>query len=160
MEVGVSVGTGKLKLTGGVAGAMKESFNRAFAFLQGHKKEQGIGQYVDNTDFHVQAVDLLANHVEIDAGLALFVAIYSALQKRSALPALVVLGDMSVQGNINPESSLIEILRLTMENGARRALIPTEYKRNLLEVPGDVIDRVDPIFYSDPLTAAVKSLGI
>lgn len=47
-----------------------------------------------------------------------------------------------------------------MESGAHRALIPTENKRNLMEVPGDVVDKVDPIFYSDPLTAALKALGM
>lgn len=159
LEVGVAVGTGKLKLAGGVAGNIKESFNRAFAYLQSRKKDLGIAQMVDTADFHVEAVDLLANHVVFDAGVALFVAIYSALQRHPALPALLVLGDMSVQGNIKPVTALIEPLRLGMENGARRALIPTENKRNLLEVPGDVVDRVDPIFYSDPLTAALKALG-
>jgi ATP-dependent Lon protease len=29
-----------------------------------------------------------------------------------------------------------------------------------LEVSGDIMERVDPIFYADPLTAAMKSLGM
>jgi ATP-dependent Lon protease len=47
-----------------------------------------------------------------------------------------------------------------MENGARRALIPIENKRNFLDVSADIMERVDPIFYGDPLTAAVKALGM
>jgi ATP-dependent Lon protease len=82
------------------------------------------------------------------------------VQHRPALTALLILGETSVQGNVKPEASLIEPLRLGMENGAHRALIPTENKRNLLEVPADVIDRADPVFYSDPLTAALKALGL
>ncbi len=160
LEVGVSPGTGKLRVAGGVEGAMRESFQRAFAYLQGHKKELGVGQFVDTADFHVEAIDLLANHVPCEAGIAFFVAIYSALQKRPTVPALVILGDMSIQGNIKPLSSLSEPLRLIMENGCRRALIPLENKRSLLEVSGEVIDKVDPIFYSDPLTAALKGLGM
>jgi predicted ATP-dependent Lon-type protease len=35
-------GTGKLKLAGGVAGAMKESVQRAFSYLQAKKTELGI----------------------------------------------------------------------------------------------------------------------
>jgi ATP-dependent Lon protease len=31
---------------------------------------------------------------------------------------------------------------------------------NFLEVYGDIVERVDPIFYADPLTAAMKALGI
>jgi hypothetical protein len=40
------------------------------------------------------------------------------------------------------------------------ALIPLENKRNFLEVSGDIVERVDPVFFSDPMTAAMKSLGI
>jgi len=47
-----------------------------------------------------------------------------------------------------------------MDNGARRVLLRTESKRQFLEVPGDVVEKVDPIFYSDALTAAVKALGL
>jgi len=56
--------------------------------------------------------------------------------------------------------SLSEPLQVGMDNGARRALIPLENKRSFLEVSGDVIERVDPIFYADPMRAAMKSLGI
>jgi ATP-dependent Lon protease len=160
LEVGISSGTGKLRIAGGVEGLMLESFKRAFAYLQGHEKDIGIGQLLATTDFHVEAIDLLANHVACEIGVGLFVAIYSALQRRPALPALVCLGDMSIQGNIKPLRTLIEPLRLLMENGCHRALIPLENKRSLLEVPGDVIDQVDPIFYSDPLTAALKALSM
>ena len=55
---------------------------------------------------------------------------------------------------------LAEPLQIAMENGARRALIPLENKRNFLEVSGDIVERVDPIFYSDPMTAAMKCLGM
>ena len=47
-----------------------------------------------------------------------------------------------------------------MDNGARRALIPLENKRHFLEVSGDTVERVDPIFFSDPITAAMKALGL
>ena len=33
-------------------------------------------------------------------------------------------------------------------------------KRNFLEVSGDIVERVDPIFFSDPTTAAMKALGV
>jgi len=47
-----------------------------------------------------------------------------------------------------------------MDNGARRALIPIENKRHFLEVSANIVERVDPIFYGDPLTAAMKALGM
>jgi ATP-dependent Lon protease len=47
-----------------------------------------------------------------------------------------------------------------MDNGARKALIPLENKRNFLEVSGDIVERVDPVFFSDPMTVAMKALGM
>jgi hypothetical protein len=48
--------------------------------------------------------------------------------------------------------SLADPLQVSMDNGARRALVPLENKRNFLEVSGDIVERVDPVF-SDPMTA-------
>jgi ATP-dependent Lon protease len=56
--------------------------------------------------------------------------------------------------------SLAEPLQLAMDNGAKRALIPLENKRSFMEVTGDVVEHVDPIFFGDPKTAAFKALGL
>jgi ATP-dependent Lon protease len=160
IEVGCSPGTGKLKIAGGIEGVMRESINRAFAYLKGHKVPLGIGRQVETTDFHVEGIDLLANRVPCECGVALIVAITSAVKKQSVLPALLVLGDLSIQGNIKALPSLVEPLQVGMDNGARRALIPLENKRNFLEVSGDIVERVDPVFYSDPTTASMKALGM
>ncbi len=160
IEVGCAPGTGKLRIAGGVEGEMKDAIQRAFAYIQGHKVAMGIAQAVDTTDFHVEAIDLLSNRVPCEPGIALVVAVYSALKKHSALAALLILGDLSIQGNLKPVRSLVEPLQVAMDNGARRALIPLENKRNFLDVSADIIERVDPVFYGDPMTAALKALGI
>lgn len=160
LEVGRSAGTEKLRIAGGIDSTMRESIQRAFAYIQGHKVAMGIAQVFDTTDVHVEAIDLLTNRVSCDVGVALVVAINSALKKYAAQPGLLILGDLSIQGNIKAVRSLAEPLQLGMENGARRALIPLENKRNFLDVSADIMERVDPIFYGDPLTAAMKALGM
>ena len=114
LEVGCSPGTGKLRVAGGVEGPMRESINRAFAYLMGQKVKMGVGQQVDTTDFHVEAIDLLSNHVACEAGIALVVAIYSALKRLPVQAGLVILGDLSIQGNIKPMRSLAEPLQVAM----------------------------------------------
>jgi ATP-dependent Lon protease len=66
---------------------------------------------------------------------------------------------MSIQGNLKPTRSLVEPLQVGMDNGAKRALIPIENRRNFLEVTSDIVEHVDPIFYGDPKMAAFKALG-
>lgn len=61
LEVGISAGTGKLRIAGGIDGPTKESIARAFAYLQARKVEMGLGQPLDSVDLHVEAIDLLGN---------------------------------------------------------------------------------------------------
>jgi len=60
----------------------------------------GIARDFDTTDFHVEAIDLLQNRVACECGVALIVAIISAIKRVSVQPALVILGDISIQGNL------------------------------------------------------------
>ena len=160
IEVSTSAGTGKLKAAGGISGLTKESINRAFSYLLSRKTEFGIGREVDTMDFHVQVIDLLNNRVEAEIGVAFFIAAFSAIRKAPLTAATLVLGDMSIQGNIKPLRSLSEPLQVAKDNGAKRALIPIENKRAFLDVAADIMEQVDPVFYGDPKTAAFKALGL
>ena len=160
LEVTPTGGTGKLKLAGGVKGAMKESIQRAHSFLQANKNAFGIGREMDTLDLHVEAIDLLGNKVEAEIGTAFVVAAYSALRKAPPQSGLLVLGDISIQGNLKPVRSLVEPLQVAMDNGARRALIPIGNKRSFFDVSSEVLEAIDPIFYGDMRQAAFKALGL
>jgi ATP-dependent Lon protease len=159
IEVGTTDGSGKLHVNGAPERATRDSLQRAFAYLDGHKAQLAVERAFASTDFHVQIIDLLANHVACDAGIALFLALYSALRKVSSPAASICVGDLTVQGTVRTVPALGELLRIAMDNGARRALLPTESKRALLEVDADVIEHVDPIFFSDPISAAGKGIA-
>ncbi len=160
LEVTPSSGTGKLKLAGGVKGAMKESISRAFAFLQANKNAFGIAREMDTMDLHVEAIDLLGNKVEAEVGTAFVVAAFSALRRSPPQSALLVLGDISIQGHLKAVRSLVEPLQVAMDNGAKRVLIPIDNKRNFFDVSAEVLEAIDPIFYGDMRQAAFKALGL
>lgn len=160
IEISTVGGTGKLRMAGGVKGAMKESIKRAYNYLRSNKTQFALDRAIDITDLHVEAIDLLGNGVEGEVGVAFFVAAFSALKKEPPQPALLILGDMSIQGNIKQVRSLVEPLQVAMDNGAKRALIPIENKRSFFEVTADVLENVDPVFFGDLRTAAFKALGL
>ena len=159
LEVGMTSGGGRLKLAGGVSGEMRESFQRAFGYLQGNKVKFGVAPSFETSDFLVQAIDLLQSRAACECGVALVIAIISAIRKLPVAPATVIVGDLSIQGNIRGVRVLVEICQLAMENGARRILLPTENRRQFLDVPGDVADRMDPVFYGDPAVAIQKAFA-
>jgi len=160
LEVSISSGNGKLKPAGGIGGTMKESIQRAFAYMQANKGSFSIAHEADNYDFNVEAIDLLGNKLQLEIGVAFFIAAFSAIRHASARAGMLVIGDMSIQGNIKAAKSLVELLQVAMDNGARCALIPAENKRSFLEVDTDVIDKIDPIFYNDVKTATFKGLEV
>lgn len=160
IEVSRMTGTGKLKITGTTDRPMKESITTAFDYIRVNKRILGIEKDLVSYDFHVQVVDLMSSKEGSEAGVAFFVALYSSLKEKPVQPGLVVLGEMTIQGNVRPLRSLVEALQMVMENGAKQVLIPLENKQHLLEVPGDIIEKVDALFYSDPITAAFKALGL
>ncbi|MEL6060212.1 protease Lon-related BREX system protein BrxL [Methylobacterium sp. DCY52] len=160
VEVSTAAGSGRLRLAGGVAGAMKESVTRAFSHLAATKGEMGVAKEASALDFHLEVVDLTGNRADAEIGVAFYVACLSALRRAPVAAGTLILGDLSVQGNIKPVRSLAEPLQVAMDNGCRRALIPLENKRSYLEVSGEAAEQVDPIFYGDPRTAALKALGV
>lgn len=160
IEVSRFSGSGKLRLTGSPGKPMRDSIHTAFDYIRSRAREVGIEQDLHSYDFHVQVVDLMATTDGGETGVAFFVALYSLLRNQPLLAGLVVLGQMTIQGNILPLHSVVELLQAVRDNGAKRVLIPVENKRHLLEVPADILDAVDPIFYADPLTAALKACGL
>jgi len=160
LEVATSPGLGKIKISGAIDSVLRQSVQTAWSYLSSRKEEMGISELFNLVDFHFQGVDLLSNREGCETSVAVFVALYSAALKKPILPGLIILGDMTVQGNVKACRSLLEPLQLAMENGARRVLLPTENRRHFLEVPADTIEKVDPIFYADPQIAAAKALGL
>tara|TARA_R110000782_G_scaffold30348_6_gene75509 strand:- start:3194 stop:5257 length:2064 start_codon:yes stop_codon:yes gene_type:complete len=160
IEVTCSHGTGKLRTAGGLSGSLKESVTRAFGYMQSKRAELGFGRELDVSDLHVEVIDLLNNRVGGEIGVAFFVAALSAMRKSPVTAATLILGDMSIQGNIKPARTLTEPLQIGMDNGARRAIIPIENKRQFLEVSADIMEHVDPVFYGDPKAAASKAMNI
>ena len=141
-------------------GDYTESIQRAFAFLQANKSAFSISHEADSYDYNVEAIDLLGNKVEAEVGVAFFLAAFSAIRRAPARAGMLVMGDMSIQGNIKAARSLVEPLQVAMDNGARCALIPGENKRSFLEINTDEIDKIDPIFYNDVKTATFKGLDL
>jgi ATP-dependent Lon protease len=143
---------------------MKDSILTAFDYIKANKTHLGIERDIESYDFHVQIVDLMQSKGGSQAGVAFFVALYSLLQDKPVQSSLVVLGEVTIQGNImllrSLRLQLTEPLQMIMDNGAKRVLIPLSNRRQMLEILPDVLERVDPIFYSDPLAAALKALGM
>ncbi len=157
LEVTTAGGTGKLKLSGTMDRELKESCQRSFSYIQTHRGDLGVGHDFDTHDFFVEAVDLLGSQVPCAAGVAFFIAAISALREAQTRGGMIVLGDLSIQGNIKGIDNLTGLMQVALDNGARVALVPTANKRQALELDESLLQLAE--FYNDPKAAVAKAVG-
>jgi len=153
-------GSGRLHITGAPSRAARDAIQTAHTYLRTNALRLGLSKNPNDYDLHAQLVSLMGAKEGSEVGMAFFVAMIGALLGKPVQESLVILGEMSLRGGLQPVGSLTERLQLAMDNGARRVLLPLENKRDLVDVPGDVLDKLQIIFYSDPVNAAFRAMGL
>ena len=160
IETQAMKGRGSTRVTGAPSRAMRDAIQTAFTFLKGHSKQLGLPYDPNEYEFHVQIVNLMQSKEGSETGVAFFIGMLSALLDKPVLEQLIVLGEMSIHGSLLKVPALAERLQLAMDNGAKLVLIPSENKRDFSDIPSDVLDKLQIIFFSDPANAAFRAMGL
>ena len=84
----------------------------------------------------------------------------SVIQNRRIQAGTVILGDLTIQGNLKGLPSITEPLQVAVENGAMRALVPISNKAQFTALPEEVVEKLDVIFYGDVDRAVVKAIEL
>lgn len=160
LEVTLTAGTGKIRTPAGLEKGLKESLNRAAAYLQSVKDKLGLAPLLAQKDICAEAVDLSGGRVEAACGVAFFVALMSAIQNRRVQAGTVVMGDLTIQGNLKGAPSISEPLHVALENGAIRAMVPISNKAQFAALPEEIVEKLDVIFYGDVDRAVLKAIEL
>jgi len=160
LEVTLTSGTGKVRTPAGLEKGIRESLNRAVAYLQSVKDRLGLAPLLAQKDICVEAVDLAGARLECASGVAFYVALQSAIQNRRSQIGTVVLGDLTIQGNIKAVPSITEPLQVALENGAIRVLVPSANKGQFAGLPEEVVEKLDVTFYGDVERAVAKAIEV
>ncbi len=160
LQAQLNAGSGRIIPLGSLSRTMKEGIKTAEAYLKANLRNLGITQDWRSYDFNLQAINLNQAKEGAETAVAFFICLVSALLERPVRERLVVLGEMSVQGLLLRISNLTERMELALDAGARHILVPSENKRDIADVPDEVLNKVQPVFYTDPLNAAVRAMGL
>lgn len=160
IQTQVNPGSGRIIPLGQLSPVMREALKAADAYLKAHVKDLGIDREPRQYDFTVQAVNLNQAREGAETAIAFFISLVSALLDKPVDPTTVVVGEMSVKGLLRRVENLPERLELAREAGAKRILIPSENKRDLADVPDEVLNRLEPVFYTDPIHAAIRAMRL
>lgn len=91
-------------------------------------------------------------------GVAVLLALCSALLKKPTKGGLVVVGGINLGGSVEPVYNAVTIAELAVEKGAATLLIPVSARKQLYDLSDDMATKVDIQFYSSAKEALLKSL--
>jgi ATP-dependent Lon protease len=139
IEVLLTKGLGNTKQTGNLGQVMKESIDAAMTYARAHASELGI-----ETDFaatHDAHIHVPSGGVPKDgpsAGVAITVALVSAMSGRPARKEVAMTGEISLRGHVMPVGGVKEKILAAHRIGAKEIILPAENERDLEELPVEV----------------------
>ncbi|MDQ0187846.1 protease Lon-related BREX system protein BrxL [Cytobacillus kochii] len=161
LENQVVSGTGKFDKSGvGSNRDAKESLDTAFRFFTANSK--GISNTISTKtkDYLMHISDLQGIGLTDELAIAELIGLCSAALGKPTQESLVVIGNMTVGGTISKVEEFANTLQVCIDAGAKKVLIPAASVMDLQTVPPDLLVKVQPVFYSDPIDAVFKALGV
>ena len=158
-------GTGSLsfKNVEGLARAPKsvrDSITAAFNYFGENSRKIISGAYED-FDYSLYFNDLQNRGVSDEISVAEVVGLFSGLANRAVMPSLVICGRVVMSGSMMPITTELDEIFVTATNaGAKRIMLPSESKEKYDKLRSDLKNEISVIFYSTPLDAAKKALGV
>ncbi|MCG3773377.1 MAG: Lon protease [Nitrospira sp.] len=161
IETQVTSGNGALKMSGvGSSAAAKEAIKVGFDFYKANAQHVSASIKAGDHDYHLHVVELHNTGPTQAMTLASFVALCSGAFGKPIQPQMVVLGSMSLGGNLVPVENLAESLQVALDAGAKRILLPMASVKDIPTIPGELFAKFQTGFYADPTDAVFKALGV
>lgn len=161
LETQVTAGNGGLKLSGvGSNSSAKEAIRVGFDYFKANAGGVSASVKPGDHDYHIHTVELHNTGASSAMTLSTFVALCSAATGKPIQSQMVVLGSMSLGGNIIPVENLAESLQVAHDAGAKRILLPMASVSDIPTIPGELFAKFQTGFYSDPRDAAFKALAV
>lgn len=161
IELQMTAGSGKLAMSGlWNSTAAKEQVKMAFDYFKANAGRISAARKVMANYFHLHVVDLQNISVLRDLSLASLVAFSSGLLAKPTQSQMVVLGDMSLGGSLKPVENLAECLQVAFDAGGKRVTLSMSSAVDIPAIPGELFTKFQTSFYSEPVGAVVKALGV
>ncbi len=143
IEVLLSLGKGKLTITGKLGEVMKESIQAATSYVRSQCINLGIHPNdFDKYDIHVHVPEGATPKDGPSAGIAIFNSLVSSLTSNKVRKDVAMTGEITLRGRVLPIGGLKEKIYAAVRAGIKTVLIPNENKGEIVEFDKDLLKSI------------------
>ena len=129
-------GKGKMQITGKLGEVMQESVKAAKSYVRSKSLEFGIiPPLFEKKDFHIHVPEGATPKDGPSAGIAIVTSIISSITGIPVNKDVAMTGEVTLRGNVLQIGGLKEKLLAAHRAGIKKALIPMDNKKDLVEIP-------------------------
>jgi len=152
-------GHGQIVVTGQLGDVMKESVETALSFVRSRAGDLGIPQTLfDERRFHIHFPEGAIPKDGPSAGVAIALAFASLLTGRAVRHDIAVTGEITLRGRVLPVGGVKEKVLAAARGGIRRVLLPSGNRKNLVDIPADMRQKLQIDFIENAMDAVEAGL--
>ena len=149
-------GKGGIKTTGKLGEVMTESIQAAFSFVKARSPAYGIKpSLIGRKDIHIHLPEGAVPKDGPSAGVGMVTSIVSTLTGIAVRKDVAMTGEVTLRGRVLGIGGLKEKLLAALRGGITTVLIPEENRKDLAEIPANVIEGLEiiPVSHVDEVLA-------
>ncbi len=140
IEVALMHGSGKIEITGKVGDVMQESAKAAVSYVRTRAELLGLKpDFYKEIDIHIHVPEGAIPKDGPSAGITMTTALVSALLNVPVDNEVAMTGEITLRGRVLPVGGLREKLLAAHRGLIKRVIIPKENKKDLKEVPQEIL---------------------
>ena len=137
-------GKGKTLHTGQLGEVMQESIHAAMTVVRSRANALHFTEgFYDAHDFHVHVPEGATPKDGPSAGIAMCTALVSVITEIPVRADVAMTGEITLRGQVLPIGGLKEKLLAAHRGGIKFVLIPWENKKDLTEIPEDILKEIE-----------------
>lgn len=150
IETNVITGGGTYQITGRPSAEAKETIKNVYNYVKSNSGNMGIANIIEENTFATQLIDENASGGNTEIGSAFYLSMISVFLKKPLKSKTVILGSMTVNGNLIKTANLYEKLEYIAEQGAKTVYVPLINQPDAITMPGEIWSKLSILFYGSP----------
>jgi len=143
IETILSLGKGRLSITGKLGDVMKESVQAAISYVKSNSIDLGIHPYdFDKYDIHVHVPEGATPKDGPSAGVAIFNSLVSSMTSNKVKRDVAMTGEITLRGRVLPIGGLKEKIYAAIRAGIKTVLIPDDNINEIKEFDKELLKNI------------------